>query len=82
LSFDRNAFIDDSGEVDSNAIAAWVEAHTKTPETPVPDLGQGIRGKNPSGKAQLTRADLASMSSQQILEARLDGRLDALMGKN
>jgi hypothetical protein len=82
LSFDRNAFIDDSGEVDSNAIAAWVEAHTKTPEIPAPDLGQGIRGKNPSGKAQLTRADLASMSSQQILEARLDGRLDSLMGKN
>jgi hypothetical protein len=82
LSFDRNSFIDESGEVDSNAIAAWVEAHTKAPEFPVPDLGQGIRGKSPSGKAQLTRADLAVMSNQQILEARESGQLDSLMGKN
>jgi len=82
LSFDRSTFIDESGEVDSNAIAAWVEAHTKAPEIPAPDLGQGLRGKSPSGKAQLTRADLANMSSSQILEARSDGHLDAVMGKN
>jgi hypothetical protein len=82
LSFDRNSFIDDSGEVDSNAIAAWVEAHTKAPEVSAPDLGQGIRGKTPNSKAQLTRADLANMTSAQILEARLDGRLNSAMGKN
>lgn len=82
LSFDRSSFIDESGEVDSNAIAAWVEAHTKAPEFSAPDLGQGIRGKSPSGKAQLSRADLATMSNQQILEARNNGQLDSLMGKN
>lgn len=82
LSFDRSTFIDESGEVDSNAIAAWVEAHTKAPEIPAPDLGQGLRGKSPSGKVQLTRADLANMTSAEILEARVDGRLDSVMGKN
>lgn len=82
LSFDRNSFIDESGEVDSNAIAAWVEAHTKAPETALPDLGQGVRGKSPAGKPQLSRAELAGMTPQQILEARTDGRLDELMGKN
>lgn len=82
LSFDRSTFIDESGEVDSNAIAAWVEAHTKAPEIPAPDLGQGVRGKT-SGVAQITsRAELATMSAAEILEARSSGRLNTLMGQN
>lgn len=81
LSFDRASFISDSGEIDSNAIAAWVEAHTKSPEKPAPDLGQGVRGNSPSGAAQLTAADLARLSNAEILEAEKQGRLDALKGK-
>lgn len=81
LSFDKTSFIDENGDVDSTAISAWVEAHTKTAETTLPDLGQGIRGKT-SGKSQIrSREELQSMSRQEILEARKDGRLDSLMGK-
>ena len=83
LSFDKNSFIDETGEIDTTALAAWVEAHTKSTDTTLPDLGQGIRGKNVSGVAQIrSRADLANMTPAEILEARKDGRLNALMGKN
>lgn len=83
LSFDKSSFIDETGEIDTTAIAGWVEAHTKSNEPVLPDLGQGIRGKNVSGVAQIrSRADLANMTPKEILEARTDGRLNALMGKN
>ena len=81
LSFDKSSFIDESGEVDSNAIAAWVEAHTKATEITNPDLGQGIRGKTISGVAQIvSRDELAKMSPDEINAARKDGRLNRLMG--
>lgn len=82
LSFDKSSFIDENGDVDSAAISAWVEAHTKPADAPLPDLGQGIRGKTISGKAPIrSRDELLTMSNAEILEARKDGRLDALMGK-
>lgn len=83
LSFDKTSFITDSGEIDTAALTAWVEAHTKSNEPVIPDLGQGVRGKNVSGTAQIrSRADLVNMTNSEILEARKDGRLDSLMGKN
>lgn len=81
LSFDKNSFIDENGNVDSSAISTWVEAHSKSSEPILPDLGQGLRGKT-SGKSQIrSREELQTMSRQEILEARKDGRLDSLMGK-
>jgi hypothetical protein len=81
LSFDKNSFIDENGNVDSTAISTWVEAHSKSSEPTFPDLGQGLRGKT-SGKSQIrSREELQTMSRQEILEARKDGRLDSLMGK-
>lgn len=81
LSFDKSAFIQDDGNIDSEAIQSWVDAHSNTTEIPVPDLGQGSRGKNPS-KAQIrSRDELANMSPAEILQARNEGRLDSLMGK-
>lgn len=83
LDFNKSAFIDDSGDIDTEAIQAWVEAHTKSAETVLPDLGQGVRGKTISGSAQIrSRDELSNMSNEEILAARKDGRLDAIMGKN
>lgn len=81
LSFDKASFIDDDGNPNTEAIQSWVEAHSKTTETPAPDLGQGTRGNNPS-KAQIrSRDELQNMSPAEILQARKEGRLDSLMGK-
>jgi hypothetical protein len=81
LSFDKSTFITEDGDIDSEAIQSWVEAHSKETSTPAPDLGQGARGKNPS-KAQIrSRDELATMTPADILQARNEGRLDSLMGK-
>lgn len=54
-----------------------VAAATAAPRTPA-DLGQGQRG---TGKAsQLTRAELKRMTSDQIVQAKAEGRLDDLLG--
>jgi len=82
LTFDKTAFIDDSGDIDSEAIATWVEAHSTHYEAPKPDLGQGARG-NKNSLAQIrTRDELNGMTPAEILQARKDGRLDGLMGKS
>lgn len=81
LSFDKNQFITDSGDIDTEAIQQWVEANSKQLEAPAPDLGQGARGTNPA-KAQIrSRDELTNMTPAEILAARNDGRLDYLMGK-
>jgi hypothetical protein len=81
LSFNKNDFVDENGDVDSEAIATWVDAHIKTPEI-MPDLGQGVRSKTLTGKSQIrSRDDLRNMTPEEILVARKEGRLDSLMGK-
>lgn len=81
LSFDKSSFILEDGNIDSEAVQSWVEAHSTAAGTPAPDLGQGNRGKNPS-KAQIrSREELSNMSPAEILQARKEGRLDTLMGK-
>lgn len=81
LEFDKSSFIQDDGNIDSEAVQSWVEAHSKTAEPTIPDLGQGSRGQNPS-KAQIrSRDELKNMTPAEVLEARKDGRLDVLMGK-
>lgn len=83
ISFDKKQFIDENGDIDTEAISAWVDAHTKPADAPLPNLGQGIRGKTISGSTMIrSRDDLANMSNAEILAARKDGRLDSLMGKN
>ncbi len=82
LEFNKEAFIDTSGEIDSEAIATWVEAHSTQTEVPKPDLGQGARGSKGSLAQIRSRDELERMSPAEVLEARKDGRLDALMGKS
>ena len=82
LDFNKSSFITEDGDVDSEAIQAWVDAHSTKTDLPKPDVGQGARGSK-SGMSQIrSRDELESMSPNEILEARKDGRLDALMGKN
>lgn len=81
FEFDKTAFINETGDIDSEAIATWVEAHSIAADMPKPDLGQGQRG-NKQGLAQIrSRDELDKMTPAEILEARKDGRLDSLMGK-
>lgn len=81
LDFDKSSFIDDDGNIDSDAIATWVDTHSNTLDTPKPDLGQGARGQKGGLAAIRSRDELSTMSPDEILSARKDGRLDALMGK-
>lgn len=81
LEFNKNQFITEDGEIDSTSIHSWVEAHSKPAAAPAPDLGQGVRGTNQSKSLIRSREELSSMSPAEILAARKDGRLDALMGK-
>ena len=82
LAFDKTAFIDDNGDIDSDAIATWVEAHSTQLEAPKPNLGQGPRGDKNSLAQIRSRDELDGMTPAEILQARKDGRLDALMGKS
>lgn len=81
FDFDKKAFVDNSGDIDTEAIAAWVEAHSVQSDAPKPDLGQGARGAKNSLARITSREELQSMSPGEILAARKDGRLDSLMGK-
>ena len=82
LDFNKASFITEDANVDSDAIEAWVNAHSTKTDLPKPDLGQGNRGSQ-SNLAQIrSRDELSNMTPADILAARKDGRLDALMGKN
>lgn len=84
-------YVTDTGDVDGDAIEtlrtkyAELAAGTNSNGNgdgpkPKPDLKQGNRGRSGGGKPQLTRADLAGMSPDAIEQARLDGRLDDILG--
>jgi len=81
LDFDRASFILSDGNIDSEAIQSWVDAHSTKAEPTISNLGQGARGKN-LGKSQIqSRDDLKNMSPEEVLAATKEGRLDGLMGK-
>jgi hypothetical protein len=48
--------------------------------SPAPNPAQGSSGSGAAGASQLTEADLARMSPEQIEEARKAGRLNNLLG--
>jgi uncharacterized membrane protein YqiK len=80
IGFDKSRFIDEDGAVDSEAISAWVESNSTKADAPKPDLGQGSRGNKALAMVR-TRDELANMSPAEILAAKQEGRLDAIMGK-
>jgi len=81
LQFNKATFVDENGDIDSESIATWVDAHSTQTEAPKPDLGQGARGSGKSQAQIRSRDELANMTPDEILKARKDGRLDTLMGK-
>jgi len=81
-------FIDDDGHVDRDAVSAFVKrlgvtsSSSSSTKRPPVDMGQGAR-KPPATKGQLTRADMARMTPEQIVEADNAGRFDDLKaGRN
>lgn len=67
-----------SSQEELEAAADRLLAFKGSTPDPVPDFGAGDRGK-PGGVTQITRDELANMTAQQIEEARVAGRLDAVL---
>lgn len=67
-------------EADADELLADLKA-SKSPVAPTPE-GQGKQGEPVGQTKQITsRDELKSMSPQEIVQARKDGRLDGLLGK-
>lgn len=88
-------YVTDDSEIDTEAIDALRTKYTALAggkndgdgdgagdkPTTKPDLKQGSRGGGRNGaKPQLKREDLASMSSDEIVAAKADGRLNDVLG--
>lgn len=72
-------FVGDDGLPNADRIKTFVESLPKPATGPEysQDLGLGRQGSAVAG--QLSRADLANMTPAEIVKARSEGRLDALM---
>jgi len=78
---DLSKYLTDTGEVDTEKVEKLrrkYEAMAKPVKGSGPDLKQGNRGGD--APAQLTRADMAAMTPEQIVKARQDGRLNEVLG--
>ena len=66
----------------SSAVAANARlgAAPGTPQAPAPNPAQGAGASGPAAAAQVTRAELDRMDPDAIEQARLDGRLNTLLG--
>lgn len=83
LPIDVARFVNDDGTVDSDGIAAMVTEFAAALPAPPPATRQptpGVQGADPSKPSQLSRADLKSMTPEQIVEAKAAGRLNELIG--
>ena len=79
--------VDDDGNVDSEEIAEAIDDLIKSKPYLAAATAKRFQGTGDGGAArtasrpkQLTRQDLKSMSPEAIEKARIDGRLDDLMG--
>lgn len=66
-------------EAEADLLLSLIANQSK-PKAPKPDELQGKPA--PATLGQLTQADLKSMNPDDIVKARAEGRLDALLGKN
>lgn len=81
-------YVTDTGDVDTEAITALRDKYAAlagpqengSDKGPRADLKQGNRGKSGGGKPQLKRTDLEGMSPDAVEQARLDGRLNDILG--
>ncbi|MEU6944287.1 hypothetical protein ABZ957_03430 [Streptomyces sp. NPDC046316] len=79
--------VDDDGNVDSDEVAEAIDDLIKSKPYLAAATAKRFQGTGDGGAArkasrpkQLTRADLKSMSPEAIEKARIDGRLEDLMG--
>ncbi len=79
--------VDENGDLDSDEVAEAIDELIKTkpylaaaPARRFQGTGDGGAARKAGRPKQLTRADLKSMSPEAIDKARIDGRLDDLMG--
>lgn len=83
---DSRSFLAEVADIDPSdreAIAAAIgKAVNENPalgkRRPAPTPGQGAAGSGPAAVAQLTQADLKTMTSEQIVQAQKEGRLASL----
>ncbi|MFE0151394.1 hypothetical protein ACFWY5_29905 [Nonomuraea sp. NPDC059007] len=74
-----SALLDDSGQPNAAAISEFVS--TLAPVTPAfPNVGVGPQNNGGGGVPQLTYDDIRRMSPYEIDKARVEGRLNALLG--
>lgn len=84
------ASLDGIDPTDTAAVTAAIEAAVAAnprlgaatdPRLPAPNPAQGTSGGGPASVAQLTEADLKSMTPEQIVTAQNEGRLNTLLGR-
>lgn len=83
ITGDATKLLKGSTEEELNAEAELLLsliADQSKPKAPKPDENQGKPA--PAVQGQLTQADLKSMTSEDIIKAKGEGRLDELLGKN
>lgn len=78
---DRARFLTDDGKPDTQKITEWVDRIAPKGQTPpkpaAKDIGQGAR-PGATGASQIEAAEFLSMTPEQKLQARRDGRLVSL----
>lgn len=77
-TLDLGRFVTDTGDVNQEAVTAIKEQFAALAPSTSPDLKQGRQGQPSPG--QIPRSQLASMSPDQIVEARKAGLLNEVMG--
>jgi len=65
-------------EAEAELLVSLISSSTQ-PKTPQPDMSQGKPA--PTAAGQITREMLDTMSPQEIMKAKADGRLTELLGK-
>lgn len=77
-----SSVLDAEGKVDAAKVADLAARHKANTTPPPPGSADGgPQGKgDPTKPKQLTRADMAGMTSEQIVEAKANGQFDELLG--
>ncbi|MEV2279186.1 hypothetical protein AB0I72_26755 [Nocardiopsis sp. NPDC049922] len=74
-----SAFVGDDGSPNSDAVTSFVNTLPEVNSSPRFPQNTGLGPQGGSAVPQLTRADMARMSPQEIVKARQDGRFDDLL---
>lgn len=75
-------YLTDDGTIDTDKVSAFRKRYQKLMPKGKNDPGvtHGPRGKKTTGPEQLTRADLAGMSTDEVVKAKEAGKLNDILG--